>query len=83
MPIFIVRVMVFDATFNNISVLSGGQFYWWRKPPDEYPGKTTDLSQACDKVCQWLVTSRWFSLGIHQVVSSTNKTDHLITLKYC
>jgi hypothetical protein len=28
----------------------------------------------CDKVCQWLVTGRWFS----QVtpVSSTNKTDH-------
>jgi hypothetical protein len=25
-----VRVMMFDATFNNISV-SGGQFYWWRK----------------------------------------------------
>ena len=24
----------------------------------------------CDKVCQWLVTGRWFSL-----VSSTNKTD--------
>ena len=50
MPIYIVRVMVFDATFNNISVLSGGQFYWWRKPPDEYPGKTTDLSQAIDKL---------------------------------
>jgi hypothetical protein len=29
----------------------------------------------CDKVCQWLVTGRWFSL-----VSSTNKTDcHNIT----
>ena len=28
----------------------------------------------CDKVCQWLVTGRWFSLGTP--VSSTNKTDH-------
>ena len=29
-------VMVFDATYNNISVkYSGGQFYGWRKP--EYP----------------------------------------------
>ena len=31
-----------------------------------------------DKVCQWLVTGRWFSLGTP--VSSTNKTDrHNIT----
>jgi hypothetical protein len=28
----------------------------------------------CDKVCQWLVTGQWFSLGTP--VSSTNKTDH-------
>ena len=27
-----------------------------------------------DKVCQWLATGRWFSLG--PPVSSTNKTDH-------
>ena len=32
----------------------------------------------CDKVCQWLATGRWFSLG--PLVSSTNKTDcHDIT----
>ena len=32
----------------------------------------------CDKVCQWLVTDRWFSPG--SLVSSTNKTDrHDIT----
>ena len=40
------RVMMFNATFNNISVTNislyrGGQFYWWRK--QEYPEKTTDL----------------------------------------
>jgi hypothetical protein len=34
-----VRVMVFYATFNNISVIS-----WWRKP--EYLKKTTDLSKG-------------------------------------
>jgi hypothetical protein len=28
----------------------------------------------CDKVCQWLSTGWWFSLGIP--VSSTNKTNH-------
>ena len=32
----------------------------------------------CDKVCRWLVTGRWFSLGFP--VSSTNKNDsHDIT----
>ena len=43
--------MVFNATFNNISVTKvyrGGQFYWWRKT--EYPEKTTDLSQVTDKL---------------------------------
>ena len=28
----------------------------------------------CDKVCQWLATGRWFSLGT--TVSFTNKTDY-------
>jgi hypothetical protein len=27
---------------------SGGQFYWWGK--QEYPEKTTDLSQVNDKI---------------------------------
>ena len=40
--------MVFNATFNNISVYRGGHVYWWRKP--EYPEKTTDLQQVTDKV---------------------------------
>ena len=34
------KFMVFNATFNNISVIYRvGQFYWERKP--EYPEKTT------------------------------------------
>jgi hypothetical protein len=34
--------------FNNISVISFGQFYWWGKP--EYPEKTIDLLQVTDKL---------------------------------
>jgi hypothetical protein len=36
--------MVFNATFNNISVIYDGQFYLWMKP--ECTEKTTDLSQV-------------------------------------
>jgi hypothetical protein len=39
---------VFNAIFNNISVILWGQFYWWRKP--KYPEKTTDLSQVTEKL---------------------------------
>ena len=31
------------------------------------------IIRLCDKVCQWLLADRWFSLGT--LVSSTNKTD--------
>ena len=44
-----VRVVLFNDTFNNISVIyRGGQFYWWRKL--KYPEKTTDLPQVTDKL---------------------------------
>ena len=40
--------MVFNATFNNISIISCSQFYWWSKP--EYAQKTTDLPKVTDKL---------------------------------
>ena len=43
-------VMVFSATFNNISVVISwcGQFYWLKK--QEYPEKTTELPEVTDKL---------------------------------
>jgi hypothetical protein len=38
------EIMVFNATFNIISVTSGSRLYWWRKQED--PDKTTDLLQV-------------------------------------
>jgi len=40
--------MVFNATSNNISVMSWRSVFWWRKP--DYPEKNTDLPQVTDKL---------------------------------
>jgi hypothetical protein len=53
-----IRVMVFNATFDNISVILWRSVYWWRKP--EYPEKTTKRPAA----------SHWQTLS-QKVVSNT------------
>jgi hypothetical protein len=64
-------VMVFNATFNNISAKSyiSPLKLWVRVLLRRGVHDTT----VYDKVCQRLATGLWISLGT--LVSSTNKTD--------
>jgi uncharacterized membrane protein len=86
--LFDVCLMVLNATFNTISVISWRQFYWWRKPED--PEKTTDLSQVTDKLYHiMLYTPPWsrFELTTSVVVSddcidSCKSNYHTITTIY-
>jgi len=58
----VVRIMVFNATFNNISAISWLQFYWSRKP--EYQEKTRYR----------LAASHWQTLS-HNVAWSTPRHE--------
>jgi len=67
---FVVRVMVFNATFNNISVISW-QFYWWRK--QEYTEKTTNLPQVIYKL---------YHISLYQEHLEMKSKAHKKTHKY-
>jgi hypothetical protein len=56
-----IRLMVFNTTFNNISLISlrYGQFYWWRKSDD--PAKATFTMSGMQKT---YLFPNWFHFAI-------------------
>jgi hypothetical protein len=83
------KVMVFNTTFNNISVILWQSVLLveetgvpiedhWNCEFESCSWRDLLNTTLCDKVCQWLAAGWWFSPGTP--TSSTNKTDrHNIT----
>jgi hypothetical protein len=60
--------MVFNATFSNIQLYHGDQFYWWRKP--EFPKRTTDHGQATGKLYHLRMRQKSINQSINQSINS-------------
>ena len=67
-------VMVFNATFNNISVISWRSVYWWG-----YPENTTDLPRVTEKLPRFTDSDYPFSIFklflSHNVVWSIHRHE--------
>ena len=70
-----VGVMVFNATFNNISVISW-QFYWWRKPLYHKMLYRVHIAWA------WFELTRWVVISTDCIVSYISNYHTIMTWRF-